>query len=481
MSCHRATSMRVEVKVVAGPAAGRTFTFDEPDCMLFGRSDDARISISGDPFVSRHHFLLEISPPVCKVTDLGSKNGVYVNGVRYGGRKPPSEGVVQAPDSARETMLEDGDEIAVGDTRMRVSISSTRAAADETLTHAPPAQVKAPAADPATGATVATDSGLFDGYSIETELGRGGMGVVYKAVQVATGRHVAIKTMLPQVATDETAVRVFLREVEVTRQLVHPNVVQLLDHGRVKGTFYFVLEFVDGTDLCRWLESRGGRVPLEVLAPLMTGILDGLAHAHRASLEVEVAAGDRRVHRGTVHRDLKPENILLGRAGDGWVPKVADFGLSKSFESAGLTDITVPGMVAGSPLYWPREQITHYRYLDPATDVFSIAAVFYEALTGFLVRDGLLEMLDGCQRVDRQPGISDFLRVILANRPVPIRERDPGIPGPVAQVLDRALQETEVPHGGREMRTLLAKLRYPDAGAFRDALVEALEQAGYRA
>ena len=275
--------------------------------------------------------------------------------------------------------------------------------------------------------------------------------------------------------------RVFLREVEVTRQLVHPNIVQLLDHGRVEDTFFFVLEFIDGTDLCQWLESRGGRVALEILAPMMVGILDGLAHAHGASVEMEIASGEKQVHRGTVHRDLKPENILLGKADDGWVPKVADFGLSKSFESAGLTNITVPGMVAGSPLYWPREQITHYRYLDPATDVFSIAAVFYESLTGFLVRDGLFEMIEECQRVQRQPGISDFLRVILSNRTVPIRSRDPGIPEPVAQVLDRALQETEVPHGGQEMRTLLGKLRYSDAGAFRDALVEALHQAGYRA
>src|SRR5688500_8741921 len=112
--------LRVKVQVTAGPAAGRTFEFDQPDTFLFGRSADARVSLPDDPYVSRHHFVLEISPPDCKITDLGSKNGTFVNRVRFGGTVAPRPGVQLAPEGVRETRVASGDEIVVGDTQMRV-------------------------------------------------------------------------------------------------------------------------------------------------------------------------------------------------------------------------------------------------------------------------------------------------------------------------------------------------------------------------
>ena len=117
--------MHVKISITAGPAKGQRFTFDKPDRFLFGRAVDARVSLPNDPYVSRRHFLLEISPPDCKVTDLDSKNGLFVNGVRYGGRTPLGKGIKQAPNGLKETQLKDGDEIVVGDTRMRVSIQSS--------------------------------------------------------------------------------------------------------------------------------------------------------------------------------------------------------------------------------------------------------------------------------------------------------------------------------------------------------------------
>lgn len=550
--------MKVEIDVIDGPAKGQRFAFEEPDRFLFGRADDARVSIPGDPFVSRQHFLLEIAPPVCKVTDLDSKNGLFVDGVRYGGRKPAAHGVRQAPGDAKEALLGDGAEIVVGETRMRITIeldvlcsscgcvvrtskSSALASADvaplcedceekarspqraETLSFAPPSPPKpelrcercgeevsreagpralqrgaryvcrtcrhkdrvAPPMDlleallkAAVGGGGVPDAPKFEGYRIERELGRGGMGVVYGAVQLDTGRRVAIKTMLPHVAVNEASARSFKREVDVTRQLKHDNIVELYAHGDAGGTFFFVLEFVNGMDLEKLIETKGGRLPLTVVAPILVQTLDGLAYAHGAKLSVELADGRTKRFTGIVHRDLKPQNILLGRDGEGWIPKVADFGLSKSFESAGLTDMTVPGQAAGTPIYWPREQITHYRYLNPATDVFSIAAVFYEALTGSWVRDGFQEMLALCRRRQRRPGIPDFMRVIASNPPVPIRKRNPSVPAPLADVFDRALQEREVPADEEKMRTILSKLRYPDAGAFRDAVLKALKEVG---
>ena len=541
--------MRVSLKVIAGPAQGQSFIFDEPDCFLFGRAVDARISLPSDPYVSRQHFLLEIAPPSCKVTDLNSKNGVYVNGIRYGGRKPLPSGRKQAPDGTKGTHLVDGDEIEVGDTRAKGGIEvdalcgdcgkvisdgareklrvvgggclCAECGAKQAAKAAPAAPPKERAvrctrcrkdvaaeaglrgqekdaqyvckdcrakekADPqalldevlglAAGAPAVPDTPAIGGYRIEQELGRGGMGVVYKATQMSTGRAVAIKTMLPDVATTEHAVRVFQREVEVTRQLKHPNIVELVEHGKARGTFFFVLEFVDGMDLEKFVASKGGRLALAQAAPIMMGILAGLAHAHRAKIRLDVSGGTSMTFNGSVHRDLKPPNILLARGSEGWAPKVADFGLAKSFESAGLTDITAPGWVCGSYDYWPREQITHYKYLAPPTDVFSIAAVFYEMLTGTAARDGMRELRAECARRDCQPSVANIMCVILEHPIAPLRSRDRSIPKSVADVIDRALREAEVSPDEKKMRLALAKLRYPDAGDFRDALEKAFKQ-----
>src|SRR6185295_14418052 len=113
--------MRVNIEVTAGPAKGRVFNIDQADLFIVGRAKDSKISLPNDPYLSRQHFVLEIAPPNCKITDLGSKNGTFVNGVRYGGRKPDPK-VKQAPEGALSVTITAG-EIVVGDTRMRVSVN----------------------------------------------------------------------------------------------------------------------------------------------------------------------------------------------------------------------------------------------------------------------------------------------------------------------------------------------------------------------
>lgn len=555
--------MQVELKIIAGPAKGQNFTFDGSDRFLFGRAADARISLPNDPYVSRQHFLLEISPPDCKVTDLDSKNGLFVNGIRYGGRKPPKKGVIQAPNGAQSTYLKNGDEVIVGDTRMKVFIQTDifcikcggiiplkekeestfvgdtylcRNCRQQEDTQKPVSKKISPPPAPhettgkyrivhcircnkdvtkeagargqvagaeyvckkcrkdettgplglieqmlnaAVARKTAPGTPVIQSYHIEKEIGRGGMGLVYKATDERTGRPVAIKTMLPHVASNPDNVRTFQREIEVTQQLQHPNIVRLFDHGNAQGTFYFVLEFVDGIDLYQLIVTKGGYLSLDEAAPILLETLDGLAYAHQAAFKTEVADGEIKIFSGIVHRDLKPQNILLARKGNRWIPKISDFGTAKSFESAGLTDITVPGDVLGTPMYWPREQITHYKYLSPATDVFSIAAVFYEVLTGVWVREGFQEMFDKCKQQRRLPAISDYMKVIAGNPAIPIRKRNPDIPEPVAKVFDRALREAEVPHDETQMRKVLAKLRYPNAREFLNDLSSAFEEIDF--
>lgn len=117
--------MYVEIHVTAGPAKGRSFIFKNPGNLLFGRDADAHISVPDDQYVSRQHFVLEIDPPMCKLRDLNSTNGVFVNGVHYGGRIPPQAGTKQAQDGIKEVVLKNGDEIAVRDTRIKISIQSS--------------------------------------------------------------------------------------------------------------------------------------------------------------------------------------------------------------------------------------------------------------------------------------------------------------------------------------------------------------------
>ncbi|MCZ7648335.1 MAG: serine/threonine-protein kinase [Planctomycetota bacterium] len=543
--------MRVTVQITAGPAKGQQFVFERPDTFLFGRAKDARVALPDDPYLSRHHFMIEIAPPHCRLSDLGSKNGTFVNDVRFGGRKAPGPGIKVAASGVRGTFLKDNDEVSVGDTRITVHIERTRsdddrtptllqpdAAQPATLLEAPPASEQpatlleqpatlleppptAPQAQPAPPppplprvdtslptipavpetagfskqaaetiehdessrrAPIAPKPGadgplIIPGYQVEGVLGQGGMGVVYKGIQNATGRPVAIKMLRPQVEVSFDNFRAFHREIELSKQLRHPNIVELLDHGKLRGAYYCVLEYVDGMDLKTFATSKGGIVPLQDFAPLMLDILEGLGYAHRQQIQIR-ASGRTGVFHGIVHRDLKPENILLARQGEGWTAKVADFGLSKSYESAGLTDMTMAG-VCGTPTYWPREQITHYRYLHPATDVFSVAAVFFEVLTGTWARPGMRETFDECRRTQRQPELPDFMMVIGNNPIPPILTRNPGLPLPLAQVIDRALRETEVPVDETLMRKTITQLRYPDAVFFREAIVQALRESGY--
>lgn len=582
--------LRIRVEVTAGPAAGRSFEFDQPDTFMFGRSADARVSLPDDPYVSRHHFVLELSPPEAKITDLGSKNGTFVNRVRYGGTVAPRPGVQLAPNGLRESRLKSGDEIVVGDTHMRVSIqvqslctrcqayippeertagtssdlalvcracrdAEARSVATPTITpDAPPAAPvrvggtashgTAPAG-PATidsplgntladavrrrpvqcvqcGSDVTIEVGLrgqvegaeyvchtcraqvkaepvrrlralrertehrepadgslsLDDYELLEQVGEGGMAKVYRAQDKRSGRIVAIKVMLPDVASTPEGVRSFMREMDITRQLRHPNIVDLMGFVKARGTYFLVMEFVEGNDLAAHVKASGGRLGLAQFAPLMLGVLDGLGHAHRAHITVRLAEDKATEVQGIVHRDLKPSNIFLSTKGPDAIPKIADFGLAKAFRAAGLTDMTRPGEVSGTPGYWPREQLVHYRYLAPASDVFSAAAVFYEVLTGQRIRQGFAEMLDACRKAGQSPGLAQYIQVICTNPTVPIRQRDASIPEPVAAVMDRALRESVVQGGPDQVRQALGELRYLDAAAFAEALRGAFREAG---
>jgi len=202
-------------------------------------------------------------------------------------------------------------------------------------------------------------------------LGRGGMGVVYKARQKTLNRFVALKLLAPERVNDAKFAGRFTREAQALAALNHPNIVTIHDFGQAGGFYFLLMEFVDGTNLRHLLRARKF-TPEEALA-IVPSLCDALQFAHE---------------RGIVHRDIKPENILLDKTGR---VKVADFGIAKMLVNGNgeaPTDIAAPDnatqSVVGTPGYSAPEQKSHPQRVDSRADIYSLGVVFYEMLTGEL-------------------------------------------------------------------------------------------------
>jgi len=197
------------------------------------------------------------------------------------------------------------------------------------------------------------------GYELLRILGRGGMGLVYQARQLATNRTVAVKLMLAGELAGESARQRFRLEAEATAKLSHSNIVQLYEAGEAGGRAFFSCEFMAGGSLASKLDGTpwDGTRAAKLVLPLARAVAD----AHAA---------------GIVHRDLKPANVLLGADG---TPKVADFGLAKTLDSDSNTHT---GAILGTPSYMPPEQAGGAKAVGPAADVYSLGAILYELITG---------------------------------------------------------------------------------------------------
>jgi serine/threonine-protein kinase len=394
------SAVKVILEVVDGPHRGDRLEFDSHETLLVGRGSRAQLRLVNDPHFSRNHFLLEVNPPRVLLRDLGSRNGTLVNG------RP-----------VKQDYLNPGDIISGGQTRIRFTLADAPSPAGP-----PPLEATQAHPAPASGPVI-------PGYEIVRELGRGGMGVVYLARSQAGGDRVALKVIIPESAVNDRAVGLFFREARVLSKLNHPRIVRFRETGLHLGQLYLAMEYVATVDLKALLAGKAAAARVRLCTAILCPALEGLHHAHGL---------------GFVHRDVKPGNLLVsGRAEDPQV-KVADFGLAKSYEGAGLSGMTHEGQGLGTVVYMAPEQVISARDARPAVDVYSAGATLYHLLSGAYPYDF--------------PAGRDPLLVVLEAPVVPLTRRCGWVPPALGEIVQRAL--------AREPAD-----RFPSAEALRQALL----------
>jgi eukaryotic-like serine/threonine-protein kinase len=262
-----------------------------------------------------------------------------------------------------------------------------------------------PPSDPLIGTVLAQK------FRVQSVLGEGGMGRVYKAEQLPLGIEVVIKVLHAQLCADPVIVKRFFREAQAASRLRHPNSVSVLDFGDSEGTLYIAMEYLRGRTLANALEQDGAFDARRAVR-VVSQVLDVLEAAHRMSI---------------VHRDLKPDNIMLeDLATQRDFVKVLDFGIAKIVERAGATKLTQTGMIFGTPQYMAPEQATEGA-IDGRTDLYSLGVVLFELLTG---------------RVPfRSTSLAVLLSDLVSTPAPPILTVRADLPPKLAEIVDSALQK----------------------------------------
>jgi len=491
----------VTLNIIKGPVKGQKHVFDEHDTLVFGRLSDCKIRLPDtDLTVSRHHFLLEVTPPNACLRDLGSKNGTYVNGTKFGGRQideTPEEG---AQRQYPQIDLKDGDEVRIGKTVITVSVE---------------VPVRCVACGEELENAKLTQALMEDGsYLCSKCQGKGvktlkdvpapamvtclncGEDVSGEASPHVTGGYLCLKCRelaQEQIVDPMDMIKAMLKEARMEKgqdlNIPEYEVIKKLGQGGM-GAVYLVRHKRDGKKaalkimLPRAEVSVKARIKFNREIELMHilqhpniveyykhgtvggiyyflmefcegGSVADLAKKHGGRLDVETATrimlqalvGLAFAHKqDIIHRDLKPQNILLTSTKKDSIAKIADMGLAKNYQQAGYSGVTGKEF-AGTVPFMPREQVSDFKFYKPVSDVWAMGATFYNMLTGRYPR---------LTKPKQDPFVG-----ILQNPVIPIRDVDASIPTAVAEVIDHALRDS-------------IKKRYQHADELRIALERAL-------
>jgi hypothetical protein len=275
---------------------------------------------------------------------------------------------------------------------------------------------------------------LGDAYTIECEVGRGGMGVVYRARDERLQRRVAIKVLPPELAFQSDIRERFTREAQTAAKLSHPHIVPIHTVGEGHGLVYFVMGYVDGESVASRIRRRG-KLPLEEVRRIMGESADALGAAHALSI---------------IHRDIKPDNILL--EGSRGRVMVTDFGIAKALSGSSGATLTGAGVAIGTPAFMSPEQAAGEREIDGRSDLYSLGIVSYQMLTGELPFNA--------------PTVAGILMKQITEPAPDVRARRPDVPEDLALAVSRCLEKDP-------------ENRWPTADALRRAL-ESRVVAGYQ-
>src|SRR5947209_2720080 len=264
---------------------------------------------------------------------------------------------------------------------------------------------------------------LGDRYQLQEPIGRGGMATIYRGRDLRMDRTVAIKVLREVYSTDPKFVTRFQREAKAASALQHPNIVQVFDYGQTDGNYFIVMELVEGTDLRRYLRSRGV-LDVDRAIIIAHDVALGLGAAHR---------------RGIVHRDVKPQNVLVGRGGS---IKLTDFGIASVYKDINAERLTTTGMTLGTVQYYAPEQ-AQGEIVSPAADVYALGIVMYEMLTGHTPFDG-----DNAVAVAMQH---------IQDLPTHPSQFNPNIPPALEEIILRCLEK-------------VPEMRFPDGSSLARAL-----------
>ena len=251
----------------------------------------------------------------------------------------------------------------------------------------------------------------FENYKILAEIGRGGMGIVYKAVDERTGKEVAIKQLILENidASKHKEFRDrFRREAQTALRLVHKNVVSVVDISSDPDSYYYVMEFLEGNSLRREIAKHGGKCAPDRFLNILEQIAEGLSYAHSMNV---------------IHRDVKPDNIFILE--DGTV-KITDFGIARVADLE-ETNLTKTGVMLGTLAYVSPEQLQNAKTVDHRADIFSLGVVSYEALCGYLPFTG--------------DGIAATIVKIMSQEEIPLTSMNPSISPELSGAVSRALRK----------------------------------------
>ncbi|MBN1223106.1 MAG: protein kinase, partial [Candidatus Aminicenantes bacterium] len=246
---------------------------------------------------------------------------------------------------------------------------------------------------------------LFAGrYEVIEEIGRGGMGAVFRVVDKKINEEVALKVLKPEISSDGQTIERFKNELKLARKITHKNVCRMYDLNEAEGVPYITMEFVAGEDL-KSLIGRAGRLSIEKAVSIARQICEGLIEAHNL---------------GVVHRDLKPQNIMIDRKGNA---RIMDFGIARTI---GASELTEAGAVIGTPHYISPEQVEG-KAPDQRTDIYALGVILYEMVTGqlpFQAESALSLALKHLQESPRSP-----------------RELNPTVPESLSRLIIKCLEK----------------------------------------